>query len=256
MARCRSSAMPLTNGPGPSGETCHRLQIATRTEEPAGTGEHHDLGLGDVAAGGRVGEFGRHRVVHPVGGVGPVQGDAGDGSGLFEQQGLDKSRGDINRWLIEPISATPPEVGEVAVPAEGAQRPVGDHPSLIRLAGAVVGASIDDRLDQAERKINGIDVAVAFGDDLLRQRAVVRAQLRADQMELLEPRAPAVPAGGTARRGSSDLRTTGRRRWPPAGAGARRPDRCSASSSSAMRSGASTVPASRASRMSSLVGKW
>ena len=87
IARCRSSATPLM--------CCPRLgAVANDLRSPPAQKNRPDpvstttfVASVSQSAGG-IGQLASHGVVHAVCGIGPVQGDAGDGAGLLERDGL------------------------------------------------------------------------------------------------------------------------------------------------------------------------
>ena len=212
IARCRSSAMPLTNGPGPSGEAAIALRSPPAQKNRPAPVSTTTLVAGDVARRGRVGQFARHRVVHPVGGVGPVQGDAGDGAGLVELQGLDIGHAETltRRDICHAVSGRPAAARRSRRRSPGcAMRPSAIIHGCSGWAGAVVGAAVDDGFDQPERQVVGIGGTAAFGDHLAGEHSVALAQLRAAAAGTARTGRPGARAADTARRGSSGCGTTG-----------------------------------------------
>ena len=74
------------------------------------------------------------------------------------------------------------------------------------MARVVVGAAVDDGLDEPERQVDGVGVTVTFRGDMLGQLSVVLTQFAARLVELGESRhpqlgqevqRPQVPAVGT-----------------------------------------------------------
>ena len=122
----------------------HGLEVAARAEEPACAGDRDHLRRGGVAQRRRVGELAGQRVVHPVRGVGPVEHDAGDGSGLGERQRLEIGHG-AKRYRrpnyvvarsgtdlqCQPVGRRFAQRGEVPAESQSAQRAVGDDPRLL-----------------------------------------------------------------------------------------------------------------------------